>query len=93
MNPWRVVLSKKAEKQVRALPKIVKENLFALLRDIELHGPTRGDWPNYGKLSSVRHHCHVKKGHPTYVAVWDVINKEIKLAEVIYVGTHEKAPY
>ena len=93
MNAWRVVVSKKAEKQVKVLPQIVKENLFALLRDIELYGPTRGDWPNYGKLSQIRHHCHIKKGRPTYVAVWDVVDKEIRLIEVIYAGTHEKAPY
>ena len=28
----------------------------------------------------------------TYVAVWEVIDKEIRLVEVSYVGTHEKAP-
>jgi mRNA-degrading endonuclease RelE of RelBE toxin-antitoxin system len=33
------------------------------------------------------------KGKPTYVAVWEEQNKEIKLVEVIYAGTHEKAPY
>jgi hypothetical protein len=27
------------------------------------------------------------------VAVWEVIDKEIRLVEVSYVGTHEKAPY
>jgi hypothetical protein len=35
----------------------------------------------------------LKKGHPTYVAIWEVKNKEIRLIEVIYAGTHEKAPY
>ena len=33
------------------------------------------------------------EGRPTYVAVWEVIDKEIQLVEVSYVGTHEKAPY
>jgi hypothetical protein len=27
------------------------------------------------------------------VAVWEVHDKTIKLVEVTYVGTHEKAPY
>jgi hypothetical protein len=33
------------------------------------------------------------KGRPTYVAVWEAQDKKIKLVEVLYVGTHEKAPY
>ncbi len=52
-----------------------------------------GNWSNYGKLGRNRHHCHLKKGHPTYVAVWEVKGYEIKLVEVTYVGSHEKAPY
>lgn len=93
MNSWQVVLSKKAEKQARALPKAAKENLYALLREIEIYGPVRGDWANYSKLSPGRHHCHIKKGRPTYVAVWEERNRTIRLIEVIYAGTHEKAPY
>jgi len=27
------------------------------------------------------------------VAIWEVIDKEIRLIEVTYAGTHEKAPY
>ncbi len=41
----------------------------------------------------MRHHCHLKKGHPTYVAVWEVTDTDVCLVEVIYVGTHEKALY
>ena len=40
-----------------------------------------------------RHHCHIKKGRPTYVAVWEEMDGAIQLIEVTYVGTHEKAPY
>ncbi len=90
---WHVDLSKKANKQKKLLPKTIKEQLFALIRNIELYGPVRGDWPNYGKLKPGQHHCHLKKGHPTYVAIWEERNREIRLIEVIYVGTHEKAPY
>jgi phage-related protein len=93
MRTWQVVLRKKAEKQVNALPQVVRENLYALLRDIEAYGPVRGDWPNYGKLGSGRHHCHIKRGRPVYVAVWEETEKAIRLVEVTYVGTHEKAPY
>jgi len=90
---WTVTSQKKVWKQVRKLPLSVKKNLFALLLDIEIDGPVRGNWPNYGKLGRNRHHCHLKKGHPTYVAVWEVKEYQIKLVELTYVGSHEKAPY
>lgn len=90
---WTVKLSRNAEKQKAKLTKPLRQILYALIGDIEAGGPVRGDWPNYGKLSDVRHHCHLKKGNPTYVTVWEVQDKKIKLVEVQYVGTHEKAPY
>ena len=31
--------------------------------------------------------------HPTYVAVCEVTDETVKLVEVVYAGTHEKAPY
>jgi hypothetical protein len=74
------------------LPGKVVDALARLLADIELSGPVRGNWPNYSKLGDGRHHCHLKKGKPTYVAVWRV-EKETVTVEVIYVGTHERAPY
>ena len=45
------------------------------------------------KLSRTRHHCHLKRGRPTYVAVWDVHESKQRLIEVTYVGTHARAPY
>jgi hypothetical protein len=63
------------------------------LAEIEQSGPVRGNWSNYGKLSHNTHHCHIKRGIPCYVAVWEVKDKKIRLVEVTYVGTHEKAPY
>jgi mRNA-degrading endonuclease RelE of RelBE toxin-antitoxin system len=90
---WSVISRKKVQKQVSKLPVGVKERLYALLLEIENDGPVRGNWPNYGKIGNDRHHCHLKKGIPTYVAVWEVNENRIKLVEVIYVGSHEKAPY
>ncbi len=90
---WTVMLSRQALQQVDTLPVNLKENLIDLIRDIEHHGPVRGNWPNYSRLSNDRHHCHIKKGKPTYVAIWEVTDKGIKLIEVTYAGTHEKAPY
>ena len=90
---WSVTLKKKLRKQLGKLPRTVKASLVALIKDIESYGPGRGNWANYSQLSGNRHHCHLKKGQPTYVAIWEVKDKEIKLVEVTYAGTHEKAPY
>jgi hypothetical protein len=80
------------QKQLPKLPGKVLDTLERLLADIELSGPVRGNWSNYSKLADGRHHCHLKKGKPTYVAVWRE-DKGTVTVEVIYVGTHEKAPY
>ena len=90
---WTVTISKKAAKNLAFLPKRVRKSLVLLMREVETDGPVRGNWPNYGKIDKDRHHCHLKKGRPTYVAVWELKDKEIRLVEVTYAGTHEKAPY
>jgi mRNA-degrading endonuclease RelE of RelBE toxin-antitoxin system len=92
---WSVTYSKKAEKQYNNLPTVVQDRLDLLTVEIEQSGPVRGNWKNYAKLvgKSQRHHCHIKTGKPTYVAVWEEVDDTVKLVEVIYAGTHEKAPY
>ena len=90
---WIVKLSRKTEKQKEKLPEQVKGALLFLLHEIARNGPVRGDWPNYSKLGPKQHHCHIRKGKPTYVAVWEEMSGEIRLVEITYVGTHEKAPY
>lgn len=90
---WTVVFTSKARKQKDKLPVRVREVLFQLVRDIQTTGPVRGDWPNYSKLSDAMHHCHIKKGQPTFVAVWREDKDRIRFVEVTYAGTHEKAPY
>lgn len=92
-NFWHVRFSRKAEKSLGKLPKPVIQALTSLMHQIEAEGPMRGDWPNYSKLGPKRHHCHIKKGKPTYVAVWDELESGIQIVEVTYAGTHEKAPY
>ncbi len=90
---WKVVIARKVEKKLGILPLPARSALALLMADIEAGGPARGDWPNYGKLGIRRHHCHLKKGKPTYVAVWEESATGIRLVEVTYAGTHEKAPY
>ena len=91
---WTVSYSRKAAKQRGRLSSRWRKIIFALVSEIKKGGPVRGNWPNYSKLGSAGHHCHLnKKGNPTYVSVWEVADKKIKIVEVIYVGTREKAPY
>jgi mRNA-degrading endonuclease RelE of RelBE toxin-antitoxin system len=92
---WRVFFSRRAEKQLAKLPDNIVSAMRFLTREIELHGPMRHNWKNFGKLQGFqgRYHCHLKKGRPTYVACWEIKDKEIRIVEVCYVGTHEQAPY
>jgi len=90
---WTVTTNKKVKKQFKKLPHKIKAALYILTVEIREQGPVRGNWSNYSPLGNNRHHCHIKKGHPTYVAVWEIIDKEIRIVEITYVGTHEKAPY
>jgi len=90
---WAVFFSKKAKKQIRELPEPVQFKLDVLESDIRAYGPVRGNWKNYSKLTEAKHHCHLKSGHPTYVVCWEVIDRTIKIVEIYYAGTHEKAPY
>jgi hypothetical protein len=66
---WTITLSRKVEKQLGTLPKGVLETFKFLMKEMQVLGPIRGSWPNYGLLAGERHHCHIKKGRPTYVVV------------------------
>ncbi|MEI6313649.1 MAG: cytotoxic translational repressor of toxin-antitoxin stability system [Syntrophus sp. (in: bacteria)] len=90
---WTVKLNRKAAKQVEDLRKNVLDLFKFLVKEMEILGPIRGNWRNYSALTDRRHHCHIKTGRPTYVAVWEVKSKKERLIEVIYVGTHEGSPY
>ena len=89
---WIVTIHRKVDKELASLPVAVQKHLFRLVFEIELLGPVRGNWQNYGKLDNKMHHCHLKKGRPTYIAVW-AEDKENITVEVVYAGTHENAPY
>lgn len=90
---WTVRVHRRVEKTFPRLPEKIRDALITLMREIELTGPVRYNWPNYGWMKDRKmHHCHLKKGRPTYVACWQADRLEITV-EVIYAGTHEKAPY
>ena len=90
---WEIQVPKKVAREIHDLPAQVKKAFTFLMSEIRLLGPVRGNWPNYGKLPDGRHHCHIKKGHPTYVAVWKEIDGKISVVRITYAGTHENAPY
>jgi mRNA-degrading endonuclease RelE of RelBE toxin-antitoxin system len=87
---WSVKIKKRTAKDLAKLPKNVRQDLESLIADIQASGPVRGDWPNYSKLRDGSHHCHLAYA---YVAVWDVMDKEIRIVEVTYVGSRKNAPY
>lgn len=94
---WNVFFSRNAAKQTEKLNKKVISILVLLVKDLRESGPAPGkQWPNYGKLINQKtdiRHCHLMRGKPTYVCCWEVIDKQQKIIEVSYVGSHEKAPY
>jgi mRNA-degrading endonuclease RelE of RelBE toxin-antitoxin system len=77
---WIVNVKKKAQKSFHCLPPKARIAFRILLEEIEKMGPIRGNWPHYGKLSKNRHHCHLKKGKPTYVAIWEETEKKFNLS-------------
>jgi mRNA-degrading endonuclease RelE of RelBE toxin-antitoxin system len=92
---WTVEISNKARKQLDKLPESIRAAYFALAKDIEFNGPYRSNWSHYGKLKGMDglFHCHIASGRPTYVVCWEIRDKKVRLVEVYFVGTHEKAPY
>jgi mRNA-degrading endonuclease RelE of RelBE toxin-antitoxin system len=89
---WTVKVHRKVAKKLKTFPIPVQKAIEVLFFDLSVGGVAAKNWPNYGKLGGNKHHCHLKKGKPTYVAVWLEI-KETQTIKVTYVGTHEKAPY
>lgn len=98
-RPWRVIYSSAASKMKKKLPEVVIAQLASLTWDLELQGPFQPEWSHYGLLKkggsipANAYHCHIKGGRPTYVVCWHVVDKNIKLIEIFYVGTHENTPY
>jgi hypothetical protein len=95
---WLVGFSTKAGRQYDKLKKngsrpSVNDIIDLLVLDLIRDGPERFDWPHYSALSKTSYHCHLKKGKPTYVACWAVLDEKLKQIEIYYVGTHEGAPY
>lgn len=87
---WVVQVPKKVAKQLNILPERQKENAAALLKDLRFSGPVQGAWPNYSKLGKDRHHCHLA---PKWVVCWEVVDRQIRVIEIYYIGSRKDAPY
>ena len=94
-TPWKVEFSGKAGKQVSKLPGDIRDRAYALKLDMEYSGPEQTSWRNYGLIVGARdvHHCHLNSGRPRYVAVWKVIDREVQIIEIRYVGPHGSVDY
>ena len=92
---WTVNIPARVRKAADKMPPEIRGSFFALLRALRALGPNQPAMPHFGKLKNRgdTFHCHLNKGRPTYVVVWVVENKAIRLMEVTYAGTHENAPY
>ena len=55
---WQVEINRKVDRVLFRFPFRVRKTLFALVSEIEPKGPVRGNWPNFGKFSDNRYHCH-----------------------------------
>lgn len=97
MDLWFVSFSRSASSQRDKLKRSgtkpsICDVINLLVIEMTKEGPFRTNWSNYGPLHD-GYHCHLKKGKPTYVACWRIIDKVKKKIEVYYVGTHENAQY
>ena len=84
---WTVEFSREAEKQYNKLKRsgskpAITDVINLLIIEIRIEGPYRNNWANYRPLKEGEFHCHLKKGKPTYVACWKIIDKENQLIEV-----------
>ena len=86
-NNWKVGRHPRVDKSIRAFPGRVKEDFLTLIKEMQIQGPNRYNWPHYSKLDKgkrvvfERHHCHLNNGRPTYVTCW-IVNKKEKIIEV-----------
>ncbi len=92
---WTVTISGRVKKSADKMPPSVRKRFYALVLALRVAGPNQVTMPHFGKLTNqgATFHCHLNKGRPTYVVVWTVVDKAIRLMEVTYAGTHENAPY
>ena len=86
---YKVLVHKRVAKTIETLPEPIRKKLVALVEQLQERGPIQPNWPNYGRLSVNRYHCHLSY---SWVACW-YHEKETLEIEVYYVGSRQNAPY
>lgn len=86
---YDVLVSKKVLKNIQRMPETIQDKMLELIQDLKDSGPIQPSWPNYGRLSSGRYHCHLSY---KWVACWYHDKGSIRI-EVHYAGSREDAPY
>lgn len=86
---YRVLLSKKVQKNLRKVPQKIRYRFALLALQLSESGPVANNWQNYSKLSVTQYHCHLSLH---WVACWTHEKGQI-IIEVYYVGSRENAPY
>ena len=86
---YSVLVPKRVAKAIERIPEPIRKKLVALVEQLRKTGPIQPAWPNYGRLSDGRYHCHLSY---RWVACWHY-EKQTAEIEVYYVGSRENAPY
>jgi mRNA-degrading endonuclease RelE of RelBE toxin-antitoxin system len=86
---YLVLISKRVQKQIERIPEPARKRLVAFVEQLQERGPIQPAWPNYGKLSLNRYHCHLSHD---WVACWYYEKGTVEI-EVYYVGSRQNAPY
>ena len=91
MKQWEIKVKNKVTRRLRRLPSDIQDKALALMLDLRKNGihPSKR-WKNFSRLTGEKYHCHLSY---SYVACWEIINEEIHVMEVYYVGSREDAPY
>jgi hypothetical protein len=91
---WEIKISKRTLKGIERMPAPAVDAFWRLLTLLKADGPTGPkEWKNYGKLKGrdSKYHCHLSNNHQ-WVACWRAEKGEV-IVEILYVGSHQGAPY
>jgi len=86
---YEVLVPKKVVKSIQRMPEPIQDKMLELIQDLKDFGPLQPSWPNYGRLSSAKYHCHLSY---KWVACWYHHKRTLRI-EVYYAGSREDAPY
>lgn len=88
---WEVKHKRKLERKIKKLPEPIRLLHQALVLDLKAKGFNPGQkWKSFSGIGKDKYHCHLNY---RYVACWEVVDEEIRIMEVYYVGSRENAPY